>query len=375
VTDSQDALQQVLDDTRARFIATFVAQCAALRGLIDEVATLGPAGPIDTLTQVAHRLKGLAGTIGFPTVSTRAAELESLIDGVGNGTVEALRARVKIDAIEEAFATDQASLPASVPAPIRTLQGGKILVVEDEADQQAMLSAHLAAAGYVPIPVVSGNAVLETARAERPALILLDIALPGLDGYSVCRQLKADPGLGGTPVILMATGATVDDRLAGLSLGADEFLIKPLDLGELLIRITLLLKRALPRDNAPRDAARVRTVVVADDDPDVTRIVDAQFRAAGYRTILAFDGTQTVAAVDAHAPDAIVLDLMMPKLSGFDVLTHIRDSPGPRPRIVVLSARGREADVSRAFELGADDYMTKPFNPQELAARLARLLV
>jgi DNA-binding response OmpR family regulator len=70
----------------------------------------------------------------------------------------------------------------------------------------------------------------------------------------------------------------------------------------------------------------------------------------------------------------LVLDLMMPNLDGFDVLGLIRESPPPRPRIIVLSARGREQDVVRAFELGADDYMTKPFNPQELMARIARLL-
>jgi DNA-binding response OmpR family regulator len=64
----------------------------------------------------------------------------------------------------------------------------------------------------------------------------------------------------------------------------------------------------------------------------------------------------------------------MPKLHGFAVLTQIRQGPAPWPRIIVLSGRGREQDVMRAFELGADDYMTKPFNPQELLARVARLL-
>jgi CheY-like chemotaxis protein/HPt (histidine-containing phosphotransfer) domain-containing protein len=239
--DSPDAVQDVLHETRARFSATFAEQCAALRGFIDEVEAQGPAGPVDTLTQAAHRLTGLAGTIGFPTISARAAELEALVAGVGDGTVDALRARVVVDAMEEAFVTD---LPNQPP--------------------------------------------------------------------------QAAPAVG--PVFA------------------------------------------------------ARTVVIAEDDPDVIRIVGAQFRAIGYRTVLALDGAQAVTAVRAHAPDALVLDLMMPALSGFDVLTAIRESPGPHPRIVVLSARGREADVARAFELGADDYMTKPFNPQELTARIARLV-
>ena len=124
----------------------------------------------------------------------------------------------------------------------------------------------------------------------------------------------------------------------------------------------------------PAGVPAARIVVIAEDDPDVTRIVDAQMRAAGYTAIMAFDGEQALAAARAHAPDVLVLDLMMPKLNGFEVLAQLRERPGPGPRIIVLSARGREQDVLRAFELGADDYMTKPFNPQELMARIARLL-
>ncbi len=120
------------------------------------------------------------------------------------------------------------------------------------------------------------------------------------------------------------------------------------------------------------DAAPI--AVIADDDPDVVRIIDAQMRAAGYETVLAFDGEETLAAVRANNPDILVLDLMMPKRGGFDLLAELRDGPGPRPRIIVVSALAREQDTLRAFELGADDYMTKPFNPQELIARVARLL-
>lgn len=116
------------------------------------------------------------------------------------------------------------------------------------------------------------------------------------------------------------------------------------------------------------------TVLIADDDPEITRVVDAQMRAAGYHTIAAFDGEQAMQAVASRAPDVVVLDLTMPKLSGFDVLGRLHQFTGARPSIVVLSARGQEDDVRRAFELGADDYITKPFDAQELLARVTRVL-
>lgn len=119
--------------------------------------------------------------------------------------------------------------------------------------------------------------------------------------------------------------------------------------------------------------ARRGTILVADDDPEVVRLIDAQLRAAGYTTILAPDGQQALAAIEEHAPDLIIVDIMMPRVTGLDVLTALRQRSA-RPRIVVLSARGREQDITRAFALGADDYVTKPFSPQELIARLERLL-
>jgi CheY-like chemotaxis protein len=125
--------------------------------------------------------------------------------------------------------------------------------------------------------------------------------------------------------------------------------------------------------SAAASAGRSGTIVIADDDPDVTRLVDAHVRAAGYRTVLASDGQQALAAVEAHRPLLVIVDMMMPRVTGLDVLAslrHLRD----RPRVIVLSARGREQDITRAFALGADDYMTKPFSPQELLARMDRLL-
>jgi two-component system OmpR family response regulator len=125
---------------------------------------------------------------------------------------------------------------------------------------------------------------------------------------------------------------------------------------------------------APQSGPVVRgTVVVADDDPEVARLIDAQLRSAGFRTILAADGQQALAAIEEHAPDLVIVDMMMPNMTGLEVLTALRNRPA-RPRVIVLSARGREQDVTRAFALGADDYVTKPFSPQELLARIERLL-
>ncbi len=512
----RDLLQQVLDETRQSFLESFPAQWARLSSLVDEVHAQGlAAGPVADLTHAAHRMTGLAGTIGFPSVSVQARSLEDLIaSAASSGLFETSNARAVVASIQVAFAEDVAQPPAWALPAAAPPQGATILLAEDEDDQRAIVTACLESAGYTAISVNSGDLVIPAARAHQPDLILLDVAMPRLDGYSACRLLKADADVADIPVIFMTTGANVDDRLTGLTLGADEFLAKPVDMRELILRIRLLLNRRRSQTRDPRDetlgsrllaydafvaaardclaappvalavirvdpgqreaaaavladevrrrdvmgshgparllvlmpemrpdvavgrlelmvdlltargltgicagvaassdgrtvealiaeadealaearylgiraavwverrerpaaVAAVRTVVVAEDDPDVIRIIDAQIRAAGFIAVMAFDGEQAVAAVLSHVPDVLVLDLMMPKLNGFDVLMRLRDSAVTRPRIIVLTGRGREQDVMRAFELGADDYMTKPFNPQELMARIARLL-
>ena len=143
---------------------------------------------------------------------------------------------------------------------------------------------------------------------------------------------------------------------------------------EALAEARYLRQPVLIHGHAERAAAPTRsTVLIAEDDPDVMRILDAQLRAAGYQTLLVFDGQEALDAIRTRQPDLVLLDLMMPKMTGFDVLTALSQMSGRKPKIVVVSGRGRESDVTRAFGLGVDDYLTKPFSPEELVARLHRL--
>ena len=233
-----DELARVLDETRAHFIATYVTDYDAIAALLEEALVHPASDPPTELTDRVHRLIGLPGTIGFPTVSRRAVDLESLL---GAGVIDAPMARVAMEKLRRAFTHDLADAPAMSAPQNAPATGIKILIAEDHADQRKILGVSLAHAGFLPIALRSGEGVVDRARAERPALILLDIAMPGLDGYSVCRLLKSDPELRAIPVILMTTGANVRHRLAGLTLGADEVMSKPIDMRELILRIRVRL--------------------------------------------------------------------------------------------------------------------------------------
>ena len=116
-------------------------------------------------------------------------------------------------------------------------------------------------------------------------------------------------------------------------------------------------------------------VLVADDDDDIRDLVAFRLDRAGYEVLRAGDGQQALDLAKEHIPDLAVLDVMMPKLTGYDVTRELRaHAPTSRIPVILLTARVQEADVARGFEAGADDYVKKPFSPQELKARVQAVL-
>jgi DNA-binding response OmpR family regulator len=116
-------------------------------------------------------------------------------------------------------------------------------------------------------------------------------------------------------------------------------------------------------------------ILVADDDADILNLVRFRLEQNGYETVSAADGQQALELARERDPDLCILDVMMPKLTGFQVLEALRSDPDTDGiRVIILTATVQDRDIARGFEVGADDYLRKPFSPQELQARVATLL-
>lgn len=124
----------------------------------------------------------------------------------------------------------------------------KILVVDDEPDALEILGFKLKEAGYVPLLAKDGTRAIALARDERPALIVLDLMLPEVDGLEVCKILRQDPSTAAIPILMLTARATEMDRVIGLELGADDYVTKPFSPRELVLRIKKLLGRAKAAD-------------------------------------------------------------------------------------------------------------------------------
>ena len=118
-----------------------------------------------------------------------------------------------------------------------------------------------------------------------------------------------------------------------------------------------------------------KKILIADDEPSIVTALEFLLQRAGYEVRIARDGDQTLELVDAYHPDLVLLDVMMPRKSGYEVCTRIRQRPELRHvKIIMLTAKGRDAEVSKGLSMGADLYVTKPFSTRELMARISDLI-
>jgi DNA-binding response OmpR family regulator len=116
-------------------------------------------------------------------------------------------------------------------------------------------------------------------------------------------------------------------------------------------------------------------VLAVDDEPDILRLIEVTLQKAGFGVLTARDGEEAVAVATSQQPDVVLMDVMMPRLDGFAAVGKIKEQMRPAPLVLMLTAKGQEADVVRGLSGGADDYLIKPFAPQELVTRINIALI
>jgi DNA-binding response OmpR family regulator len=154
-----------------------------------------------------------------------------------------------------------------------------------------------------------------------------------------------------------------------------ELIVRPFTGAELLMRLSRLLCRAEQRVSPAQPDRNRRRVLIVDDDKTVHALLSAVLEAAGFWCDCVSNATEALAALAGRHHDLVMLDLGLPEIDGFRVLKALRsNAPARNPAVIILTSATREEDIVRGFKLGADDYVTKPFNPRELVARCERAI-
>lgn len=254
----------------------------------------------------------------------------------------------------------------------------RVLIVDDVNENLHALT-NILRGKYAVIAANSGEKAIALAqRQPQPDLILLDVKMPGMDGYSVLSYLKTNPVTASIPVIFVTGLSEATDEARGLSLGVADYITKPVNPDLLHARIEMQLelnrfrKHPILFDNArPSDPEHPPTVLLVDDTPEnIHELVEALKGA--YRVTVANSGAKAVEMVQSDVPpDLILLDILMPGMDGYEVCRRIKETPaGNRVPVIFVSAADAVRDKVKGFDFGGADYITKPFDIDEVRARV-----
>jgi signal transduction histidine kinase/CheY-like chemotaxis protein len=230
--------------------------------------------------------------------------------------------------------------------PIQGLPGGAILVVDDDPSVRQLISRHLEQEGWKTVQASNAADALQLAREARPILITLDIMMPDASGWWVLEKLKEEPQTAGIPVLVVTI---VEDQRLVFALGASDYLGKPYDRGALITKI----HRLLPTLEGKR-------VLVVDDDPEARTMIGKILKDEHAEVVGATSGDEAMAMIAQTPPDLVLLDLMMPGMSGFEMVARLRAQPGGAAiPVMIVSAK----------ELTAEDVLTLNGHIQRFVAK------
>jgi DNA-binding response OmpR family regulator/anti-sigma regulatory factor (Ser/Thr protein kinase) len=238
-----------------------------------------------------------------------------------------------------------------------------ILVAEDDPKTRELLTLYLNQGGYQVVLAGDGEEAVRLARETSPLAITLDVMLPGRDGFQTLHALKADPATRDIPVMMLSI---VEDKQLAFSLGAADYLVKPVQ------RDTLLSRLARFGFHPPTDNVRV---LVVDDNPQAIELITDILAPEGFEVLTAPDGKAGLALALKELPDLLILDLMMPGMDGFEVVQRLKDDPRGReiPIFVVTAKDVTARDLQQLRGKIASIVQKGTLNPESLLRDLREL--
>lgn len=259
-----------------------------------------------------------------------------------------------------------------------------IIIIEDDLAESVLLKTRLEQRGHETIIFQSGGDALVWLTSHQPSLVLLDLLLPGTNGFDVCRAIRSLYSEDQLPVLIVsALGMVRDDPAYVWEAGASGFLSKPYTRDQLFDAIRAVQTQSVRRydptiqleqhisgaylfgEPSPHAA---QTVLVAEDDTNLRRVFARVLRNQGYCVLEAADGSQALRTVQANPPDLLVMDFNMPGESANTLLAQVRDQPGQHIPVIVVTGH-REANVP-----DADLLLLKPVSTRELVTLVSRML-
>jgi two-component system, NtrC family, sensor kinase len=246
-----------------------------------------------------------------------------------------------------------------------------ILVIDDSVTFREELRQALEQSGYAVVTAASGEKGLRLAASRRPAALIVDGVMPGMDGATVIRRLRLDAALRGLPCLLLTASDEQGAELRALDAGADAFVRKEEDMDVILARLAAMLRTARTEPETASSLASPKRILAVDDSMTYLQELASALRDEGYDVVLAHSGEEAIEMLAVQNVDCILLDLMMPGMGGQETCRRIKASATLRntPLIMLTAVEDRQALIE-GLSTGADDYIAKSNEFDVLRARI-----
>jgi len=264
----------------------------------------------------------------------------------------------------------------------------RVLVVDDVAANVKLLEAKLSAEYYEVVTAENGQRALEVAKAERPDIVLLDVMMPVMDGFTACRMFKQDIALRHIPVIMVTALDQASDRVQGLEAGADDFISKPIKNNPLFPRVRSLIRLKMMTDELrareatgqnlgllgmpgwDADEAKAGRILVIDDQPRSSARIIETLAGAGHDARLEAEAENALIVARGGAFDLIIISLSLRKFDGLRLCSQLRTSEETRTvPLLIIVEDSEDARLVRGLDMGVNDYLVRPIERFELVAR------
>ncbi len=244
-----------------------------------------------------------------------------------------------------------------------------ILVIDDDAFNRTLLGTSLEEHDYIVEMAEDGREGLEKLKAQDIDLVLLDLLMPEMDGFEVLRQMKTESALRHIPVIVTSAETDQESIARCIEMGAIDYLTKPFDPVLLHARVKNVLLATSRSEERSKGFSGI--MLAADDDPLCRILLKTSMEEKGYVVAEAENGKQALEMLSCQSYDLVFLDLLMPEMSGFDVLERMKSDSGLQYiPVIIISSENDSESIVRCIEMGATDYLIKPFDPVILHARV-----
>jgi len=264
----------------------------------------------------------------------------------------------------------------------------RVLVVDDVPSNIKLLEARLVAEYFDVDSAANGADALKRIDVQEPDIVLLDVMMPGMDGFEVCRRVKNNPRTAHIPIVMVTALDQTSDRVAGLDAGADDFLTKPVDDAALFARVRSLVRLKMMTDELRmREAtgsgmglvdpaaklsenAPSGKILLIEDRPDTANLIDSGLgRSHVLKHLERFE--EALACARSGDFDLIIVSLSLRGFDGLRLCSQLRTLPEVRNvPIVVLVGEGDKRKLNQALEMGVNDYLSRPVDKNELVARV-----